>query len=200
MNHRRHWNNEPYIMYVAWINTIILGRRTAGTKYRQLCRKFQQLQSEKEYEIQRVDCSHYLQQHLPQSHQTLCYLLERTTSLDSDQECVTRHCPSSATSTLQRVSTALFRSWISPNSLVSFRSGCVWPLTLIQLFHLCPSRLLSPSSWRNDNTQQWSLYSPTFFFLNQKCSTLLTAGTGRQVPLRNSTIYALLWLPSLQLT
>lgn len=115
-----------------------------------------------------MHCSHYLQQHLPQSHQTLCYLLERTTSLDSDQECVTRHCPSSATSTVQRVSRALFRSWISPNSLVSFRSGCVWPLTLIQLFHLCPSRLLSPSSWRNDNTQQWSLYSPTFFFFKSK--------------------------------
>lgn len=22
MNHRRHWNNESYIMYIAWINTI----------------------------------------------------------------------------------------------------------------------------------------------------------------------------------
>ena len=25
MNHRRHWNNEPYITYIAWINTITLG-------------------------------------------------------------------------------------------------------------------------------------------------------------------------------
>lgn len=146
-------------MYIAWINTITLG---GGHKAQAVVQEVSAVTDWKG--IWKSACGLFpLLTATPSSvhirNLAICWKGQHVLAVTS--KCVTRQCPSSATSTVQAVSTTFFRSWISPNSLVSFQSSCVWPLTLIQLFHPCPLCLSSPNSWKNYNSEDCT---PPLFF------------------------------------